>query len=273
MASFPDRWIHGAPDCAADAGPPFQAHWYDERTCILRQSKCVTFEAPFLYLLFGDHAALLLDTGGQPDAGGDIPIRQVIDEILAARAPVELIVGHTHGHGDHVFGDRYFAGRPGTRILGHGVDDVRTAYAIGGWPEGEGSIDLGGRPLTVIPAPGHEPASVCFYDPASRMLLTGDVLYPGLLTVRDRAAYVATARRLARFAEHHPIGDVLGCHVEMKRAPGEYYELGTTYQPDEHPLRLTAADLREWVRACEELETTTGPIPRDRFILWPVEGA
>jgi glyoxylase-like metal-dependent hydrolase (beta-lactamase superfamily II) len=270
MASFPERWNHGAPDCAGSADPPFQAHWFDARTCIVRQGKCVTFEAPFLFLLFGRDAAMLVDTGGEPDAGGDIPLRQTVEALLAERPPLPLVVAHSHSHGDHVFGDRYFAGRRDTRIVGHEVADVAAEYGIASWPEGIGSIDLGGRTLAVIPAPGHEPASVCFYDPDVRLLLTGDVLYPGKLTVRDRAAYRDTARRLAAFAEGHPVDWVLGCHVEMKRTPGELYEIGTVHQPDEHPLQLTAADLREWAAACEEVVDAPGPIFRDRFVIWPV---
>ena len=42
------RWIHGAKD-----DPPLQVHGHAEHTYVLRQSKRVTFEAPFLYLLFG----------------------------------------------------------------------------------------------------------------------------------------------------------------------------------------------------------------------------
>jgi glyoxylase-like metal-dependent hydrolase (beta-lactamase superfamily II) len=230
LQRFPDRWIHGAPDCAASSDPPFQVHRYDARTYILRQSKCVAFEAPFLFVLVGDDRALLVDTGGEPDAGGDIPIRPVVDGILTAHDPsLERVVGHSHSHGDHVFGDRYFRDRPHTRIVGHSVEEVAAEYGIEGWPEGAGSFDLGGRLLTVIPAPGHEPASVCFYDPATRILLSGDVLYPGKLTVRDRRAYRETARRLARFAAEHPVEWVLGCHVEMKRTPGRALR-------DRHPL-------------------------------------
>ncbi|HEU0054842.1 MAG TPA: MBL fold metallo-hydrolase, partial [Longimicrobium sp.] len=253
MASFPERWIHGAPDCAAAAEPPFQAHWFDDRTCILRQGKCVTFEAPFLFLLWGDEAAMLIDTGGEPDAGGDFPLRETVEALLAKRPPVPLLVAHTHSHGDHVFGDRYFADRADTRIVGHAVEEVAKEYGIARWPEGVGSIDLGNRRLDVIPAPGHEPASVCFHDAGRRLLLSGDVLYPGKLTVRDRRAYRDTARRLAAWAAEHPVEWVLGCHVEMKRAPGEFYEVGTIHQPDEHPLQLTGGDLLEWAAACEEV--------------------
>lgn len=42
-------------------------HAYSEHTVILRQNKSVHFEAPFLFLLFGNERALLLDTGATAD--------------------------------------------------------------------------------------------------------------------------------------------------------------------------------------------------------------
>ncbi len=57
------RWIHGAPDCSLDSGPAMDVYEYRPDTYIVRQNKCMTFEAPFMYLLVGDEKALLLDTG------------------------------------------------------------------------------------------------------------------------------------------------------------------------------------------------------------------
>jgi hypothetical protein len=66
-------WNHGR------AGEPkIQVHAYDESTVILRQSKTVTYEAPFLFLLFGDDRALLLDTGATGDPGS-FPLRETVD--------------------------------------------------------------------------------------------------------------------------------------------------------------------------------------------------
>ena len=48
---FPPRWIHGSPDCRSDPDPAFQVHRLAEGTYALRESKCYSFEAPFLYLL------------------------------------------------------------------------------------------------------------------------------------------------------------------------------------------------------------------------------
>ncbi len=42
-------------------------HLFDAHTFILRQSKTVNFEAPFLFLLCGNERALLLDTGATAD--------------------------------------------------------------------------------------------------------------------------------------------------------------------------------------------------------------
>jgi hypothetical protein len=61
-------WIHGVPSKRHAPEPKIGAHHYDEHTVILRQGKSVSYEAPFLYLLFGNERALLLDTGATADA-------------------------------------------------------------------------------------------------------------------------------------------------------------------------------------------------------------
>jgi hypothetical protein len=60
---------------------------FDDDTFILRQSKCVHFQAPFLYLLVGDETVLLPDTGASLSAR-DCPIRRVVDHIIADRLHV-----------------------------------------------------------------------------------------------------------------------------------------------------------------------------------------
>src|SRR4051812_32638631 len=118
-------WIHGAPDCANTIDPPIQVHGYDADTFILRQSKCSepgtpaqtgpSFEAPFMYLLFGDARALLLDTGGSrsprifPLAS---TVRNLLDDRAAASGEprLTLVVVHSHSHDDHVAGDAQFRG-------------------------------------------------------------------------------------------------------------------------------------------------------------------
>jgi hydroxyacylglutathione hydrolase len=274
---FPQLWIHGAPDCQAFDGPAFQVHPFTDSTFIIRQHKCLNFEGPFLYLLVGEHTAFLLDSGAAPTNDAPLLLRPLIDallaKILAARGQdaVGLIVGHSHSHADHLAGDRAFATRPATRVIGPTLAAIKSAYGVPAWPRDLGTVDLGGRVLTVIPTPGHEAHHICVYDSATRILLSGDLLYPGKLVIHDWPAYRKSAAQLAAFARDHTVSYVLGAHIEMKNTPGELYEIGTTYQPHEHVLQLGPSHLQEWAEACASM----GAIPRidvhDDFILWPVE--
>jgi hypothetical protein len=137
------RWIHGSRGRKGRKGgsdPAFQVHAYDPHTYVLRQSKAISAEAPFIYLLFGNDRALLLDTGDgkQPSRS---PLRETIDGIIAAwlaqhpRASYELVVAHTHGHGDHVAGDAQFADRPQTTVVGRELDAVREFFGLTAWPD------------------------------------------------------------------------------------------------------------------------------------------
>ena len=46
------HWIHGAADCEADTDPAIEVFRADRTSYILRQNKCLSYEAPFMYLLF-----------------------------------------------------------------------------------------------------------------------------------------------------------------------------------------------------------------------------
>jgi hypothetical protein len=54
--------FHGSPRRKRNDDPAFQVHRYDPHTYVLRQSKALSAEAPFLYLLFGNDRAVLFDT-------------------------------------------------------------------------------------------------------------------------------------------------------------------------------------------------------------------
>jgi glyoxylase-like metal-dependent hydrolase (beta-lactamase superfamily II) len=266
------KWIHGSPDCERSTDPPLQVVAIDDDTFVIRQSKCVNFEAPFLCLLVGSERALLHDTGAT--AGADLfPIRRTVDELLGSRQ-VELTITHSHGHGDHHAGDAQFADLPEGSLAPIGAVGVAAFFGIGDWPEGGAILDLGDRPVDVIPAPGHLDDHVLLFDRTRGLLLSGDALLPGALTVRDWNAYRESIRRLARFARErasqgHPVRQIVGGHIEMS-ATGELYELGTTYQPDEAPLPLSVDDLFSLEVALEEAGATPRRIAGDRFVVEPV---
>ncbi|MEV7725393.1 MBL fold metallo-hydrolase [Streptomyces sp. NPDC087917] len=268
-------WHAGWPSPKHDPAPEIQVHAYTEHTVILRQNKSVHYEAPFLFLLFGDERALLLDTGASADAA-HFPLRETVDRLVddwLARHPrpgapgYGLLVAHTHGHGDHVAADGQFADRPLTTVVGAGLEEVTAHFGLTNWPHDLGTLDLGGRVVDLIPGPGHQRAALVLHDRHTGLLLTGDSLYPGRLYVEDRAAYSATVDRLLDFCAARPVRHVLGCHIEMTTTPGRDYPRGTTHQPDEPPLPLAVEDVRALRRALDETAGRGGTHAYDRFVL------
>ena len=241
-------WIHGTRKGSGSADPPLQVHAYDEHTYLLRQSKDVTYEAPFLYLLFGNDRALLLDTGATKDPAR-FPLRETVDRLIDAwlaehpRDGYELVVAHTHGHGDHVAGDAQLVDRPATTVVARELDAVQQFFGFTDWPAQTVELDLGGRVLEVSGIPGHHAASIAVYDPWTGFLLTGDTVYPGRLYVPDFPAFLASLDRLVEITATRPVTHVMGCHIEMTRTPRRDYPLGTTFQPEEPPLQMTVEQL------------------------------
>lgn len=263
------KWIDGT----KAAEPQTQVQAIDDDTFVIRQSVQTNFEAPFLYLLFGRDEALLIDTG----AGG-LRIRPTVDRLIAQwRArhkdrPVRLTVAHSHSHGDHHAGDAEFVERPDTRVVGLKPGDVAAAFHIGDWPETIGTYDLGGRILDVIPTPGHEPAHMMVYDRRTRLLFSGDMLYPGRLYVpRDQfPAFRASAERLSAFAAQHPIVALLGAHIEMTRTPGQDYPMNAKSHPQERPLALPPSVIGELADAVTKMGDTPALDRHADFIVFPV---
>jgi hydroxyacylglutathione hydrolase len=255
------RWIHGAADCDASTDPMLQVHRHSQNTYILRESKCYNYEGNFIYLLVGTERAILFDTGAGPQraALNALPLLEVVDRLLddwsaerGTGAP-DLLVAHTHSHADHMFWDGQFAERPRTIVVGGDLDEVVAFYGLRNWPEGSAVLALGGRDLVVFPLPGHHPSHLAVYDPEDLLLLTGDTLYPGLLTIHDWTTFRRSAQRLADFVGAHRVELVLGNHIEMERAAGKLYPIGTTYQPNERALPLGPEHVRELHAACEAM--------------------
>jgi len=278
------KWIHGAPNCAQSTDPLIQVHAFDDDSFILRISKCYSYEGNFIYLLFGDTRAIMFDTGGPPypltpfNTGKVLPIRQTVDGIIDAWLKkrgldgIDLVVAHTHGHDDHSHWDSQFDHRSRTTIVKPRLESVKAFFGLTNWPNGEATLQLGGRDLTVFPLPGHEPSHIAVYDARNKWLLTGDTLYAGKLTIMIWTDYRASAARLAAFAYAHQITHVLGNHIEMKNLPRQLYEIGTTFQPDEHMLPLTAAHIDEFHNACETMAGNPHLDVHDGFIIDDPQG-
>ncbi len=274
------EWIHGSRSLRHRTDPPIQAHAYDAHTFLLRQSKDVSFEAPFVDLLLGNDRALLLDTGATSDPQR-FPLRDTVDPLIAAwlakhpRDTYELIVAHSHAHDDHVAADGQFADRPRTKVVKKDLEAVQSFFGIPNWPAGMGRCDLGGRVLDVIPTPGHHATSISVYDPWTGLLLTGDTVYPGRLYVSDFPAFVASLNKLVSFTTDRPVTNVLGCHIEMTRTPRRDYPATTKYQPHEPPLEMSVAQLVRVRDAAVSVANRPGAHLFDDFMIFngPCAGA
>jgi hydroxyacylglutathione hydrolase len=266
-------WIHGALSPRHTLDPPLQVHRRDEHTYILRQSKALHYEAPFLFLMFGNDRAILFDTGATGDLQA-FPLRRIVDRLVSGwlrdhpRADYSLVVAHSHGHGDHVAADQQFADRPLTTVVGRDADAVRAFFGFAAWPEEIVSFDLGGRILEVTGIPGHHAASIGVFDPWTGFLLTGDTVYPGRLYVQDMPAFLDSLDRLVDMATTRPVTYVLGCHIEMSRQPGRDYPMGSTYQPDEPPLELSVEQLAAVRTAARGIADRPGPHWFDDFVIF-----
>jgi hydroxyacylglutathione hydrolase len=267
--SFPPQWIWGAPNCGTD--PQIQVHQYNENTFILRQSLCTNFEGPFIYLLFGSQKVLMQDTGAS-----NVPlyntVKAIIDQWLLAhgQSSIQLIVSHTHAHGDHVFNDAQFAGKPNTTVVGTSQSAVASFFGITAWPTQIVDYDLGGRTVQVIPLPGHQTAHVAVYDRDTGFLLTGDTLYPGRLYISNWNQYKASIQRLVDFTADKPVCHVMGTHVEMSNVPGDDFPIGSTTHPNEHELQLGREHLVELNNAVIAMGANPVYQVHDDFIIYPL---
>ena len=263
------HWIDGT----GATEPETQVQPIDGDSFVIRQSVKTNFEAPFLYLLFGHDRALLIDSG----AGG-LKVRPTIDRLIDAwRArhggrPVHLVVAHSHGHSDHHAGDDEFRNRPDTDVVGLKTEEVASYFRLQDWPNRAGRFDFGGRMLDIIPTPGHQPAHIMLYDARTRLLFSGDMLYPGRLyvPVNQFETFRASSARLAAFARAHPIRALLGAHIEMTTTPGQDYPMKASAHPSEHPLALPASSIEELNQAVGASPPTPVVDRHADFILYPL---
>jgi len=180
------------------------------------------------YVILGRERAVLLDAG---TGVGDLPT------LVASLTDLPLTLVLSHGHWDHVGHAHAFAAA-GAEVLIHeaqaarlatGVDnaELRALFApehlSGPLPVGfdldtaaippvtgagridEGAqLDLGGRTLEVMVAPGHTAGLLTLLDRANGLLFSTDAAYDAPLYAQgedsDLAAYVASLERLAALA-------------------------------------------------------------------------
>jgi len=270
--TLPDRWLTGGPKCMEM--PEWQVHEYNPDFYLLRQSGCTFFEKPFIFLIFGDARAILLDTGAQN--GNVVPtLQRTIHRWLLrkSRDSIPLLIVHTHEHDDHTAGDTAIVAMHDPAIpvtlTPATVDADQQLYHIKHWPDDIGSIDLGNRLIDAIAIPGHSKASIALYDRRTAILFSGDTLYPGRLYVNSYPDFVASVTRLVQFTQAKPVAYILGNHIEQTRTPYMDYPVGTLYQPEEHELQLSRGSLLELQAALASQHGHPARLAMQDFTIWP----
>jgi glyoxylase-like metal-dependent hydrolase (beta-lactamase superfamily II) len=127
------------------------------------------------------------------DPGPDDP--RHLAAIIAAAEPLGRITAVlvTHHHSDHLPAARLLCAQTGATLAGHAdLPGVQRALR-----DGESAFG----PLVALETPGHTRDSLCFWDPAERVLFTGDLIAgQGTVIVDDQpgalADYLASLERL-----------------------------------------------------------------------------
>ncbi|PKN72161.1 MAG: MBL fold metallo-hydrolase [Candidatus Cloacimonetes bacterium HGW-Cloacimonetes-3] len=126
--------------------------------------------------------ALLIDPGA--------PSEKALEHIRNLHLKVKLVV-NTHGHGDHIGGNRFFSEALGCPVAIHTLDadmlinNSKNLSGLMGYPlaldaaqhmlyDGE-IILLGNRQVKVIHTPGHTLGGICLL--ADKYLISGDTLF------------------------------------------------------------------------------------------------
>lgn len=179
------------------------------------------------YLVIGDDAALLVDTGVDATPDGSI-----VPYLASIGLPADRVrwVVVTHCDVDHMGGNaaaraalpaaQFVAGAPDVELMedveriiaerysefaDHGIDiddgfkgwcrDVAHPTRIDVAVEGGFEIRLGGREVEVFATPGHSPGSVSVWDAATRSAIIGDaVLGATIRTAAGEPAFPPTYR-------------------------------------------------------------------------------
>ncbi len=133
------------------------------------------------------------------DPGGDV---ELIEQTLREHEVEVSKVLLTHGHVDHAAGAMELARRLGATIEGPGREDEfwleklplqASSYGFPGtevvvpdrWLEQGDTVEFGEVRLEVLHTPGHTPGHVVFYEPESKLVIVGDVLFQGSIGRTD----------------------------------------------------------------------------------------
>ena len=192
----------------------------------------------FMTVIVGEEKALLLDTGY-----GIGHLKETIAQIT----DLPLIVVNSHGHLDHVLGNRFFAQAylhpadlqvyqehttqdrkhsivdmlgdlPGLLTADFSPDAYLLECKTRVLPIDEGDVfDLGGVSLTVVHIPGHTPGGIALLDDRDRLLLVGDAashhVWMFLQESTSIATYIQSLQKLQDLSNQYD--GIIASHVPV----------------------------------------------------------
>lgn len=228
----------------------FEVYKLDNSTYAIHEPG--VFQEVLTYLVIGENNAVLLDTGM-----GIGNIKLVVDELT--EKPVSVI--NTHSHLDHLGGNHLFS----DIAIYDDSNAIETMQMKNDywrryekrilswkpWPKGftpetfriypsnptrllydKDRIELGGRTLEVLHAPGHCPDEIVLFDRAKRGLFTGDAFYLARLYAHgpssDLDVYYNTAKRLANLIPE--VDWLYPSHKETKGSSTKLSEMVEAFQ-------------------------------------------
>ncbi|MCL2561762.1 MAG: MBL fold metallo-hydrolase [Rikenellaceae bacterium] len=153
--------------------------------------------ATFVFNPFRENTYVVWDETGECaviDAGNYSAAEdRALAEFFAEKKLKPVLALNTHGHVDHILGVHYLATTYDTPLAMHGDDGFLVdscveygriyGFEVAGKPavsrdlKGEDEVRFGNTTLKIIHTPGHTPGHVCFYEPESKALFTGDTLF------------------------------------------------------------------------------------------------
>ncbi|MGC9310376.1 MAG: MBL fold metallo-hydrolase [Candidatus Aenigmatarchaeota archaeon] len=140
------------------------------------------------YLIDGE---VLVDTGLVDD------FDRLVSEMKAENVDFSKIgaIVNTHGHYDHIGGNRDFKRLTGAKICAHRLDAIKIETGkdscfkffsekpaispVNCRLDGGDEVVAKNHTFGVIHTPGHTNGSICLYDPKNKVLVSGDTLFAG----------------------------------------------------------------------------------------------
>jgi glyoxylase-like metal-dependent hydrolase (beta-lactamase superfamily II) len=205
-----------------------------------------------IYVILGNHTALLLDTGC-----GLYPIKPIVEKIIGKR---ELIVFNTHYHWDHPLGNNefeevfihesevdyvskpydvsYFKDSPNKIVSIYSKQNflIPPAKSIKSLKDGE-RFDLGNIHIEVIHCPGHSPGSICILT-SNGELFTSDVAYYGDQFLPKRDQFPIVLKSLSKLIDLCEISDISELFPSHRKYPCDVSLLKDLYKGIENIKEL-----------------------------------